>query len=331
MRTRFFHPALAALANSSRRFFLAGLIFPLLLACSLFSLNAGAAEPIIRVASKIDTEGELLGYLIVLALEAHKLPVENRVSLGTTSIVRSALLAGEIDLYPEYTGNGGFFSDTVEDPVWKKRGQGYQRIKDFDAEKNQIVWLPPSPANNTWAIAVTADLARANKLVSMEDFAAYIRKGGSLKLAASAEFVDSPLALPGFQQIYDFALDSQQLLVLSGGNTAATIRAAAEGINNANAAMVYGTDGAIAAADLVVLEDTLGAQAVYAPAPIVRAKTLQTYPQITEILTPVFTSLDLKTLQRLNAEIQVNGHAAKKVARQYLEQKEFIPLSAAAQ
>lgn len=330
MRTRFLHPGLAALAHFSRRVFLCGLIIPALLSVLLLPTTAGAAQPI-RVASKIDTEGELLGYLIVLALQEHKLPIENRVSLGNASIVRRALLAGEIDLYPEYTGNGAFFSDTADDPVWKKRGAGYQRVKAFDAEENQIVWLPPAPANNTWAIAVTADLARANKLATMEDFAAYIKQGGALKLAASAEFVDSPLALPSFQQTYDFKLDTEQILVLSGGNTAATIRAAAEGINDANAAMVYGTDGGIVAADLVVLEDNLGAQAVYAPAAIVRAKTLQDYPQITEILTPVFTSLDLKTLQRLNAEIQVNGRAAKKVAEEYLQQKELISLPAVAQ
>ncbi len=73
------------------------------------SLAAQAQTPV-RVGSKIDTEGKLLGHLIVLALEAKGIKTENKIALGNTKIVRAALLAGEIDIYPEYTGNGAFSS-----------------------------------------------------------------------------------------------------------------------------------------------------------------------------------------------------------------------------
>ncbi len=144
---------------------------PLLLAVGLSAAALSSAAEPIRVASKIDTEGGLLGHIIVQMLESNNLPVENKVSLGTTNIVRSALVAGEIDIYPEYTGNGAFFSETADDPAWKNHDNGFAKIKAFDAEKNNIVWLKPAPANNTWAIAITKKLADANGLQSFVDFA----------------------------------------------------------------------------------------------------------------------------------------------------------------
>lgn len=286
--------------------------------------SIASAETPIRVASKIDTEGGLLGNILVQMLESNGLPVENKVSLAASHIVRKALVAGEIDIYPEYTGNGAFFSQTPDDEKWKSHDKGYEAAKAYDAKNHDIIWLTPSPANNTWAIAVSGQLAKENQLKTLTDFAKYVNDGGTVKLAGSAEFVDNPLALPSFQKYYGFALDDSQLLILSGGNTAATIQAAATGINGTNAAMAYGTDGAISAAGLVVLDDPKGAQAVYAPAPIVRAETLKAYPQIESILAPVFTSLDRETLQKLNEKIQVMGLPAKKVAHDYLLEKGFI-------
>lgn len=292
-------------------------------ACCLGMVVQAADKPI-RVASKIDTEGGLLGNILVQMLEANNLPVENKVSMASANIVRKALVSGEIDIYPEYTGNAAFFSQTAQDNVWKNHDSGYAAAKAFDEKENNIIWLAPAPANNTWAIALSGQLAKTHGLKTLADFADYVKADGKVKLAASAEFVESPLALPSFQQTYDFALDKDQLLVLSGGNTAATIQAAASGTNNTNAAMVYGTDGAISAAGLVVLDDPKGAQAVYAPAPIVRAETLAAYPQIESILAPVFAALDRQTLQQLNEKIQVLGLPAKQVAKDYLNEKGFI-------
>lgn len=275
------------------------------------------ARPIV-VASKIDTEGGLLGQMIVLLLEHNGLRVENRVPLGPTRIVRSAILAGEIDLYPEYTGNGAFFFQMEADPAWKNAQAGYEKVRDLDAQRNNIVWLQPAPANNTWAIAVRADVARSGNLRTLENLAPHIAAGRPFKLAASAEFVESPAALPAFQRAYGFTLPPDRLLVLPGGDTAVTMRAAAQQLNGVNAAMVYGTDGGIAALDLVVLEDTKGVQPVYAPAPTIRGDVLRANPRIAEILAPAFRTLELTVLQRLNARIAVEGQPARQVAQTYL-------------
>jgi osmoprotectant transport system substrate-binding protein len=273
----------------------------------------------VRVGSKIDTEGALLGNLVVQVLEAGGIKTENKLQLGNTKIVRGALVAGEIDLYPEYTGNGAFFHADEKNPAWKQLDAGYQRIKQLDQEKNKLVWLAPAPANNTWAIAIRKDVAAAQKLKSLADFGRWVTGGGKVKLAASAEFAERPDALPAFQSAYGFKLTQDQLLLLAGGDTAATIKAAAEQTSGVNAAMAYGTDGPLAALGLVVLEDSKGVQPVYAPAPVVRADVLAKQPKIEALLAPLFKTLDTATLQRLNAQIALEGQDAKKVAAAHLK------------
>jgi osmoprotectant transport system substrate-binding protein len=104
-------------------------------------------------------------------------------------------------------------------------------------------------------------------------------------------------------------------LTLSGGNTVQTEKAAAEGTDGVNFAMAYGTDGALAALELIILEDTLRVQPVYEPVPTVRGEIFERYPELAEILEPVFATLDLVTLQTLNAKIAIEGQPASKVAR----------------
>jgi osmoprotectant transport system substrate-binding protein len=278
----------------------------------------------VRVGSKIDTEGKLLGNIMVLALEANGIKTENKVSLGNTKIVRTALVAGEIDIYPEYTGNGAFMLGAEKSPAWKNLRAGYELAKKMDFEKNKIVWLEPANANNTWAIAIRKDLATANQLRNMDDVGRYIAKGGTFKLAASAEFMERTDAMPAFQTAYGFKLRADQALVLAGGDTAATIKAAAEKTSGVNAAMAYGTDGPLAALGLVVMEDPKGVQPVYAPAPLVREEVLKRHPAIATILAPIFKSLDTPTLQMLNARIQLEGQDPRKVASGYLQSKGFL-------
>ncbi|MFZ3238059.1 MAG: ABC transporter substrate-binding protein [Stellaceae bacterium] len=286
---------------------------------------AGLAAPAVVVASKIDTEGTLLGSMIMLMLKDHGVAVRDRLQLGPTNIVRAAILAGQIDVYPEYTGNGALFFHMETDPVWKSWARGYAEIAELDRSKNHLIWLAPAPANNTWVIAVRRNLAERAHLKTMTDFARYVHAGGRVYLAASAEFVESPSALPAFEATYGFHLGDRQLLTLSGGNTAATLRAAAEGMSGVNAAMAYGTDGAIAALGLFALADDRGAQIVYAPAPVVRETVLTQYPQIRSLLDPVFKTLTLATLQQLNARIAVEGEDAGTVAGAYLKSRHFLP------
>src|SRR5947207_6861314 len=165
---------------------------------------AALAEGRIVVASKIDTEGALLGNMIATLLEANGLAVDNRLQLGPTNIVRAAIIAGQVDIYPEYTGNGALFFHLEADPAWKDWARGKTKVASLDLERNHLVWLTPAPANNTWVIAVRRDVALGNELKTMSDFAWYLTRGGRVRLAASAEFVESPSALPSFEATYGF-------------------------------------------------------------------------------------------------------------------------------
>ena len=278
----------------------------------------------ITVASKIDTEGALLGNMIVHLLEDAGFDVVDNTEFGTTDVIRRAIFNDEIDIYPEYTGNGGFFFSGTESSLWQNATTAYQTVKEHDFRENNIVWLQPAPANNTWAIAIRQDLAQAEGLVTLEDFAAFVNAGGTVKLAGSEEFVSRPDALPSFEEAYGFDLSDDQLLTLSGGNTSTTIQAAARRTDGVNTAMAYGTDGALAALGLVVMQDSLGVQPVYEPAPIIRAEILDEYPEIAGILEPVFRTLSLETLQGLNAKIAVDGLPAADVARDYIVDNGFI-------
>ncbi len=209
-------------------------IFVLLL---IFSLTTGlsargdadnAGKGPITVASKFDTEGALLGNVMLLILDNGGFEVVDKTELGATDVVRKALETGEVDMYPEYTGNGNWFfmpNDYGDD--WYNSKGALAAVRELDKNAFDMEWLEPAPANNTWAIAIRGDLAKAEGLVTLSDFADYVNGGGNVKLAGSEEFVSRPDSLPAFQGAYDFELTEDQLLVLSSGNTALTEQAAA--------------------------------------------------------------------------------------------------------
>jgi osmoprotectant transport system substrate-binding protein len=292
-------------------------------ALALGAGNALAAAPVV-VSSKLDLEGGLIGQMMLLALSSAGVPTINRLRLGPTAILRQALLSGAVDLCVEYTGNAAFFFHQEDDLVWRDALAGYARAAALDYAANRLVWLRPAPADNNWVIAVPNALAREKGVRTLEDFAAFVRAGERVKLAASAEFVESAAGLPAFETAYGFKLRASQLLVLSGGETTATMKAAADGISGVNAAMAYGSDGALDALDLYALADPRHAEPVYAPAPVIRAAALEAWPKVTQALAPVFAGLDLKTLRTLNEKVAVEGEDAAVVARDYLATRSLL-------
>ncbi|HTL92750.1 MAG TPA: glycine betaine ABC transporter substrate-binding protein, partial [Steroidobacteraceae bacterium] len=220
----------------------------------------------------------------------------------------------------EYTGNGGIFFHMPSDPAWKDFRKGYELGARLDYARNRIVWLTPAPASNAWALAVRRDVADAHHLRTMSDFARWVSGGGPVVLACSAEFANAG-TLRSLEDTYGFKLTSDQLIVLAGGETTAMITAAAARTNDTNTAMVYATDGGIAAASLVVLEDDKHDQPIYAPVPLIRESVLRAYPDIATLVKPLMESLDRDTLQHLNERVQVDGEAIESVAKDYLQRK----------
>ena len=291
---------------------------------AVLALTAAPALPAaVVVSSKLSSESAMLGEMIRLLLNAAGIATIDRSRIGATSVVRKALLSGEVDLYVEYTGNAGLFFNDSADPAWKDLQRGYQLGARLDYAAHRIVWLTPAPASNAWALAVRRDVAAANHLSSMSDFGRWVAGGGHVVLACSAEFANAG-TLRSLERTYGFTLRSEQLIVLAGGETAATIGAAAAATNGVNTAMVYGTDGGIAAAKLVVLSDDRHDQPVYAPVPLIREAVLKANPQIAAIVRPLMQSFDGATLQQLNARVQINGESDEAVAADYLRAKGFL-------
>ncbi|WP_221091576.1 ABC transporter substrate-binding protein [Deinococcus aquaedulcis] len=287
-------------------------------------LGTAAAKPIV-VGSKLDPEAQILGQMILLTLKNAGLEVTDRTTLGDTGVNRKAILAGEIDVYPEYTGNAVYLFPQAKITAKQAGNPGtiYGLARQLDS-KNGITWLRPANVNNTWVIAVPQALAQRAKLSSVADLAKYLNGGGTFKIAGSPEFFNRPDTMPAFEAAYGFKLRADQKLVLAGATPPQTQQAAASGTSGVNAAMAYGTDGTLSALKLVALKDPRGAQAVYQPAPIIRTATLKANPQIEGLLNKTFAGLTQATLQGLNAKVALEGRTAQDVAREYLRSKGLI-------
>jgi osmoprotectant transport system substrate-binding protein len=307
----------------SRKYTLAAILRCLIVSAVLLLSEAAQARAAVVVSSKLSSESAMIGQMIRMLLNAAAIPTVDRTTLGATYVVRKALIAGEIDLYVEYTGNAGFFFNIPADPAWKDLRKGYELGAKLDYQANHIVWLTPANASNTWALAVRKDAARANQLKTMSDFGRWVSGGGKVILACSAEFANAG-TLRSLEKTYGFMLRSDQLIVLAGGDTSATVGAAAARTNGTNVAMVYGTDGNVVAADLLILEDDKHDQPIYAPVPMVREAMLKTYPKIALVVKPLMESFDRNTLQQLNARVQINGESINAVAEDYLKSKHLL-------
>lgn len=305
------------------------ILLAVLMVMGAFGAVTAQEDPIV-VGSKDFTENQILGWMIYLMLEDAGYDVENRINLGGTSVNRDALKAGEIDVYPEYTGTSLLFHlpDDVEgfdgteisnDPILS-----YNTVAALDAIVNDLVWLTPAPANNVYAFAVMRDFAEENGLVTVADFADYVNEGGEVTLVTNDEFATRPDGVASFENTYGFDITEDQQIVIAGAIPAQTLQALNEGSNGANFGMAYGTAGSLVAYDMILLEDPLNAQPIYANAPVFRGEVIRNNPEIIALLTPAIQLLDNETQQALNAAVDVDGEPAEDVARGFLQENGFI-------
>ena len=278
----------------------------------------------VTVASMIDSEGAVLGNMLLIMLEQEGFATIDKLALGTPDILRKALVSDEVDLVIDYTGSGQYYGAEAEADVWADPIAGYEATKSFDKDTNNIEWLTPAKANNTEMLAVNREFSSTNGITTMEDFAKYVNDGGDVKLICSASFAENTLGLVGYQEAYGFALNSDQLIILSHGNTAEMLKALYDGTDEVNVSLVYGTDGSLQEMDMVVLKDSQNVPPVYLPTPVLRGELADAYPELRTIFSEVFTSLDLETLQKLNARVAFAGEEASLVAEEYLQENGFL-------
>lgn len=295
-----------------------------LFACTNNKETEEAQKGPITVATMIDSEGAVLGKMMVILLKQEGFEVIDKTEFGTPDILRKALMAGEVDLVLDYTGSGQYYHDTDDTEVWSDAKEGYLLTKKLDKEVNQLIWLEPADVNNTEALAVKKEFSEENNIKNMEDLAGYINEGGKIKLITAASFAENIKGLRGFEQAYGFKLTGDQLIILASGNTAEMLKALVEGTNGVNVSLVYGTDGALDQMGLVVLDDPKSIPPVYLPAPVLRGSLYEKYPEIEETLKVLFQRLNIEDLRELNAKVAYDGLDAEKVAREYLQENEMI-------
>lgn len=299
------------------------------IALGAVSMVAAQEDPI-RVGSKQFTEQLVLGQIILIALEENGFAVEDRTNLGGTAVNREALLAGEIDVYAEYTGTAisNYFLEVDfvdQDSILlssNNPAESYAIVSSLDAAINDMVWLQPAPANNTYSFAIDRSFAEENGITSAQDLADFLNAGNDLSLSTMDEFAQRPDGLEAYENTYSFQFNPDLTTVIAGGTPAQTSQALDAG--EADVAVVYSTDGALLAYDFTVLEDPSNAQPVFAPAPVFRGEIVRENPEIVTILNPIFGLMDTNTLQTLNGQVEVDGLAPADVARTFLQENGFI-------
>ena len=273
----------------------------------------GAAKGTVVVASKDFTEEFILGEMYALVLENAGYQVERKINLGGTPVVQQALLNEEVDLYPEYTGTG--LLTVLKQPVMSDPVAVYEAVKTGYEEQFKLTWLEPAPMNNTQALAMTN--ARAGEL-GLTTISELVAVADQLVMAAPPEFAEREDGYPGLQRVYgDFAF--KEVLAIDAG-----LRYQALLNGEADIIMAFGTDGEIAANDLVVLKDDKGLWPPYQVAPVIRQAVLEANPEIAELLNQLAPLLTDATMQQLNYEVSGNQREPADVAKEFLVSQKLI-------
>jgi osmoprotectant transport system substrate-binding protein len=268
-----------------------------------------AAAESITVGGKNFTEQLIMASMTSQYLEAHGYEVEERSGMGT-ALLRRAQESGQVDLYWEYTGTSLISYNGVEEKLSPE--ETYERVKEMDGEKG-LVWLDPSEANNTYALAMRRDQAEELGIDSISDLASTINDGHEMTLASNATFYSRDDGLRPMQETYGFEFGRRNVSRMDQGLTLTALDQ-----EEVDVAMTTATNGRIPALDLTVLEDDLGFFPDYAMTPVVRAETLEAHPELAEQMNRLSALLDDAAMASLNARVDVDRETIEHVAEDFL-------------
>lgn len=298
--------------KKSRRFslFLVAVLMGLSL---ILAACGGGAKGSVTVASKDFTEQFILGEMYALLLEDAGYTVERKLNLGGTPVTQAALLSGEIDVYPEYTGTG--LLTVLKLPVMSDPQAVFDTVKAEYASQFELAWLNPAPMNNTQALAMTKARAAELGITTFSDMAAH---ASELVLIGPPEFAEREDGIPGLKKVYGDFEFANFLSVDPGLRYQALLN------GEADVVVAFGTDGELAAYDLLSLVDDKGLYPPYQVAPVIRQAVLDENPDIADVLNAAAPLLTNETMQRLNNEVSGNGREPVDVAREFLVQEGLI-------
>ncbi len=274
----------------------------------------------ISVGSKNFTEQLLLGKIAVILLQSAGADVEDLTNIPGSASARAAQLEGQVDMEWEYTGTAWISYLGHENAIPNEKKQ-FQAVKEEDLAKNDLVWLPPAPMNNTYGFATPRETAEKLGVSKLSDLAELPTE--ELTFCVESEFANRNDGFQPMLKTYDIPLGSavprDNVKTL---NTGAIYAATDQGL--CNFGEIFTTDGRIKALDLVVLEDDRNFFPAYNVAPVIREEVLKKYPQLRDLFNPVTAKLTDETLIDLNARIDVDGERPADVAFDWLKSEGFI-------
>ena len=270
------------------------------------------------VGGKNFDEGLVLCQIAVAALESVNATVTDRCNIGGTDTTREALLRGDIDLYWEYTGTA-WVTFLSQKPIKDSQAQ-YEAVKERDLTQNKIVWLRPTPFNNTYAFAVTKEWAQQLGLRTLSDMAAYIRSGRPGNICIEAEYQNRDDGFAGLQRTYGFQALPDRVRVLQTG----AIYQATADEKECLFGEVFTTDGRIPQLGLTVLRDDKLYHPLYNAAPTIRKDVYDRDPNIATVFAPISAALTNEVMAELNRQRSAEGRSERRVARDWLARQGFI-------
>jgi osmoprotectant transport system permease protein len=268
----------------------------------------------IVVGGKNFTEQDILTHMMASLIEAKTdLRVVRKPFLGGSQVTHNALINGDIDIYPEYTGTG-WTSVLKEQPIGGGPEETYRRVKAAYEQNFNVTWLQPIGFNNTYTLAMKRERAEQEGIETFTDLA---RKSPNFVLGATHEFLERPDGYRGLQQAYGMKFKEEK-----GLDPGLTYSAVKEGTTDANDA--FSTDGRIEAFNLKVLKDDKQYFPPYFAVPVIRMDTLKAHPELEEVLNLLAGKIDDHAMSVLNGKVDLEGQQARAVAEQWLRDAGLI-------
>ncbi len=268
--------------------------------------SATVRRPVV-VASKPFGESFILAELFAQLLERRGFTVDRRPGLGATEVAFTAVQSGRVDVYPEYTGTG--LLAVLHEAPEPDPARVFARVAGESLSRFGVRWLPPLGFENTYAIAVRRETATKYSLATLSDLA---RTAPNLTAGLSADFIERKDGLPGLRSAYGMSFRSVRPL-----GQAVKYQALAAGA--VDVIDGYSTDGFIAKYDLVILRDDKRFFPPYEAAAVVSRRLQRDQPAAIAALTELSGRIDVATMRKLNARLEVSGEPVESISRSELE------------
>lgn len=285
-----------------------GLVLAVVVAVtSLTACGSKSSKGTIKVGSKNFTENLILAEIYALALEDNGYKVD-RVFNIASSAVHAAIVKGDVELYPEYTGTG--LLSVLKLPLETDPQKVYDTVKEKYKEKYDIDWLEYAAASDSQGIVITTKAAEKYNIKTISDLQKHATE---LRFASQGEFDKREDGLPAMEKAYGaFKWKSTNVY-----DTGLLYEILAQ--DKADVAPAYTTAGQLKEDKYTILEDDKQIWPPYNIAPVVKDKVLKANPGVEEVLNKVNKLIDNKTIIDLNAKVDIDKQEYEEVAKDYYD------------